>query len=137
LRELGRSWGKGPMAEATRGVVLAHADELSEWLATFDRLSAEVAAHDDDLVISHGEPHPANLIWSGDDVLLIDWDTVGLAVPERDLWMLDDGTPDGFARYTETAGRAIDPAALALYRLTWTLGDLADYIPYLRAAEQT
>ena len=137
LRDVGRVWDAGPMAEATRALVIEHAGELREWLATFDRLTAEIAQHDCPLVVTHGEPHPGNLMWSGADVFLIDWDTVGLAVPERDLWLLDDGTADGFARYTKSSGRAVDPTAIALYRLTWTLADLASYIPYLRTADDT
>ncbi|HXP18631.1 MAG TPA: phosphotransferase [Streptosporangiaceae bacterium] len=34
-------------------------------------------------VTTHGEPHSANIIRAGSGRLLIDWDTVGLAPPER------------------------------------------------------
>jgi spectinomycin phosphotransferase len=39
-------------------------------------------------VLTHGEPHPANLLSAGGSLLLIDWDTVGLAPPERDLSLI-------------------------------------------------
>ena len=38
--------------------------------------------------------------------MLIDWDTVGLARPERDLWSLATETGDEFRRYTENDLRA-------------------------------
>jgi aminoglycoside phosphotransferase (APT) family kinase protein len=39
-----------------------------------------------DRVITHGEPHPGNLMVTDRGPVLIGWDTVGLARPERDLW---------------------------------------------------
>jgi spectinomycin phosphotransferase len=90
------------------------------------------------MVLTHGEPHGGNFLRAGDHLMLIDWDTVGLAVPERDLWMLDDGTPDALRAYTERTGRRIDTDAIDLYRLTWTLADLAAYGAVLRSsAEET
>jgi spectinomycin phosphotransferase len=77
--------------------------------------------------------------------LLIDWDTVGLARPERDLWWVlgdpgDPGDPgdtgDEARRYTEAGGRAINPDALSFYRIRWTLGDLAAFTQQLRAGHR-
>ncbi|HET6318388.1 MAG TPA: phosphotransferase, partial [Chloroflexota bacterium] len=62
-------------------------------------------------------------------VLLIDWDTVGLAPAERDLWWLD---ADGLRRYVDSSQRAVDSAALRLYRLRWVLDDIASYLDQLR-----
>jgi spectinomycin phosphotransferase len=71
--------------------------------------------------------------------VLIDWDTVGLGRPERDLWWVlgdagDPGDPgDEGRRYTEATGRAINPDALTFYRIRWTLDDLAAFTQQLRA----
>jgi hypothetical protein len=51
--------------------------------------------------------------------LHVDWDTVALAPPERDLWML--------------VAAGTDAAALDFFRLTWDLKDLAEYVNVLRA----
>ena len=70
---------------------------VAGWLDEFDRLAEHVAAADADLVVTHGEPHGGNIMRVGRELLLIDWDTVALAPPERDLWMLDDGAAGGLA----------------------------------------
>lgn len=77
------------------------------------------------LVITHGEPHAGNLMRSGDDTFLIDWDTAALALPERDLWLLfDHGNTDVLRLYEGRTGHTVDPAALAFYRLRWAIEEL-------------
>jgi spectinomycin phosphotransferase len=85
------------------------------------------------VVISHGEPHPGNVVHGDDGLLLIDWDTAGLAPPERDLWMVATESGDEMRRYAELTGRPVDPAALAFYRLRWALDDLSCFVRDLRA----
>ncbi len=54
----------------------------------------KVASREDRLVITHGEPHAANVMGSPGGLVLVDWDTVLLAPPERDLWgIADDESP--------------------------------------------
>jgi spectinomycin phosphotransferase len=65
--------------------------------------------------------------------MLIDWDTVGLAPPERDLWMVATETGAELRRYTELTGRPVDMAAIELYRLRWALDDLSCFVRDLRA----
>ncbi|MGI5271560.1 phosphotransferase family protein [Nonomuraea sp. CA-218870] len=108
-------------------MVEAHAGAVLERLAEFDRLAARVRERGDGLVVTHGEPHPGNLIRRADgSLLLVDWDTVGLAVPERDLSVVSRD-PAGLDAYTRVTGRRVDAAALALYRLRWALADVADF----------
>ena len=111
-------------------------DALDRW--------ARAPAAPENLVITHGEPHPGNIIRVAADgaggaglasgaIMLIDWDTVGLAPPERDLWMIATETGDELRRYTELTGRPVDSAAIELYRLRWDLDDLSCFIRDLRA----
>ncbi len=138
LGQLDRPWTGGPFSETTRLLLARGAGPIRDLLARFDRLATQLAAAPD-RVITHGEPHPANLMVTDSGPLLIDWDTVGLARPERDLWWVigDPGDPAGTSdegrRYTEATGRAIDPDALSFYRIRWTLDDLADFTQQLRA----
>lgn len=131
LSELGQPWHGGPFAEPAREVIAAAAGRLRQVLATFDQLAERANALEP--VITHGEPHPANVIHAGSDMMLIDWDTVGLAPPERDLWLVvgDDG--EETRRYTEATGRAVDPAVLALYRIRWALSDIYIEVRRFRA----
>jgi spectinomycin phosphotransferase len=128
LGELGQPWRGGPFAEPARALLASRADRLRRRLQAFDFLAGHVTARSDQ-VITHGEPHPGNVMQTGDGLLLIDWDTVGLAVPERDLWLVlgDDG--DEALRY----GRSVDPDALGFYRLRWALDDLCCFLEQFRA----
>jgi spectinomycin phosphotransferase len=70
------------------------------------------------------------------ELRLIDWDTVGLALPERDLWLVATEGGDELRRYAELTGRAIDPDALAAYRLRWSLDDISSFTRQLRASHR-
>lgn len=76
-------------------------------------------------VVTHGEPHAGNIMRSGDDTYLIDWDTAALALPERDLWLLSDHGHSEVPRlYEDRTGHVVDYEALAFYRLRWKLEEL-------------
>jgi spectinomycin phosphotransferase len=134
LDALGRPWTGGPLAEPARRELADGADTVHEWLTSFDQLGVRVAEAGAAPVVTHGEPHPGNLMRTADGTALIDWDTVAIAPPERDLWMLDDGTGAGLARYGDLTGRAVDDNAVALYRLGWRLLDVALFTAQLRSA---
>jgi spectinomycin phosphotransferase len=134
LRELGRPWtGGGPFTEPARALLAGAAGPVRRGLGTLDRWASGPAAAAN-LVITHGEPHPGNVIrTAAGGIVLIDWDTVGLAPPERDLWLVATETGDELHRYTELTGRPVDVTALELYRLRWALDDLSCFVRDLRA----
>ncbi|GAA4612282.1 phosphotransferase enzyme family protein [Saccharopolyspora hordei] len=124
-------WSGGPFAEPAGELLAEHADHVRARLAEFDRMAARVQERGAAHVVTHGEPHPGNLLRTDDGYRLVDWDTAGLAVPERDLSLLSDDPAD-LARYGERTGRAVDAEALALHRLRWTLMDLAEFVAEFR-----
>jgi spectinomycin phosphotransferase len=124
LDDLEQPWSGGPQAEDARALLAHHATVLRQRFARFDALASALNRVDPPVVVTHGEPHPGNLLATGAGLRLVDWDTVALAEPERDLWMLDTG-PGSLDPYVESTGRVLDPAALELWRLAWTLSDLA------------
>jgi aminoglycoside phosphotransferase (APT) family kinase protein len=103
-------------------------------LADLDRFAA--AGSGTDAVVTHGEPHPGNLIHTSDGLALVDWDTVALAPPERDLWMLDDGSDTVVTAYRDLTGITLDRAAMAAYRLLWAITDVAAFTAQLRCEHQ-
>jgi spectinomycin phosphotransferase len=131
LDELGRPWASGPYAEPARELLAGSARLVRRQLETLDRWTARLAAAE--VVITHGEPHPGNVIRTADGLALIDWDTVGLAPPERDLWSVATESGDELRRYTELTGRPVDASAFAFYRLRWALDDLSCFVRDLRA----
>ena len=104
-------------------------------LARLDRCAADLATNEAG-VVTHGEPHPGNLIHTSNGLALVDWDTVALARPERDLWMFDDGTATAIDAYRKMTGVELDREALAAYRLLWALADVASFITQLRGEHQ-
>jgi spectinomycin phosphotransferase len=124
LAHLEERWTGGPRAEEAHRAFAAHAAATRQRLAHLDALATSLDRADPPVVVTHGEPHPGNLLATPDGLRLIDWDTVALAEPERDLWMLDAG-PRSLDGYVAATGHPVDPAALELWRLAWTLSDLA------------
>jgi spectinomycin phosphotransferase len=136
LRERAASWQTGPYGERARVLLNQHAASLAKALDTFDELTAEVNASAGEPVITHGEPHSGNLIRSDDGLLLIDWDLVGLAPPERDLWWIVSDSGAEAAQYAHLTGRPLSQPALSFYRLRWDLGDLAEFLAWFRGPHE-
>lgn len=137
LDALGRPWRGGPYAEPARQALAGRAETVTGWLAELDGLARSLAAaQEEQLVVTHGEPHPGNLIMTGQGLRLIDWDTAALALPERDLWMLDDGSAGAFGPYVEVTGRSVNGTAVRFFRLAWTLSDIASFAAMFRAPHQ-
>lgn len=129
LSTLRGPWTGGPFAEPARDLLTRHATTLQRRLEEFDHRAATLRGRP---VLTHGEPHPGNLLRTRHRRYLLDWDTVALAVPERDLWLLAPDAGD-LARYTEISGHPVDPSALELYRLRWALEDVAAFLTWFRA----
>ncbi|MER6170363.1 phosphotransferase [Streptosporangium sp. NPDC001681] len=126
------SWAGGPFAEPARTLVSGRAPGLRQRLEEFDRLVKELKESHRAPVVTHGEPHPGNLLRLEDRYLMVDWDTVGLASPERDLWSVVR-EPEDLARYAKASGRMPDASALTLYRLRWDLEEVSIYVDWFRA----
>jgi spectinomycin phosphotransferase len=134
LRDLDRPWIGGPFAEPARTLLARNTEAIGRLLEALDRLADRVAAAGAETMITHGEPHSGNLVTVGGSLVRVDWDTVGLALPERDLWMLDGRYQ--LARYAELSGRPVDEHAISLYRLRWQLDDLSTFVRWLRSEHQ-
>jgi spectinomycin phosphotransferase len=137
LAGLGQPWTGGPYAEPARALLAGAAGPVRRHLETVDRRAHAITCAPEP-VITHGEPHPGNVIRlpagpADGGLMLIDWDTVGLAPPERDLWLVAAESGDELRRYTELTGRPVDPAAVEFYRLRWALDDLSCFVRDLRA----
>ncbi|WP_394620424.1 phosphotransferase [Lentzea sp. JNUCC 0626] len=96
-----------------REVFVAHTGRLRDALTELDRLAAALP---DERVLTHGEPHAGNVISTAGGLKLVDWDTVGLAPPERDLWL--------------AGGQS------SFYSLRWSLDDIAQFSEKLRAPHE-
>ena len=116
------SWGPGPYAAPARELLAAQAGTIRDWLDEYDELVATLGSH---RVLTHGEPHPGSILRTVHGLRLIDWDTVAVAPPERDLWLVDDEAE--FARYERATGHPVSSDAVGLYRLRCTFADVVAY----------
>jgi spectinomycin phosphotransferase len=128
-----QAWNTGPYAEPARSWLAGHIDHLGRLLDDFDDVVRTVAATQVSPVITHGEPHPGNVLHSSDELLLIDWDTVALAPPERDLWLLATDSGEAAALYRDATGHEVNSGAVSLYRQAWDLADIAVYLDQFRS----
>jgi len=115
----------GPYARAAAALLTENAAPIRGLIARYDELAVRGGSEPSRAVLTHGEPHPGNTMWTADGWLLIDWDTALVAPPERDLWSLDPGDGSVIDAYaTATGVRPLSPM-LELYRIRWDLADLA------------
>ncbi len=138
LEDLARPWTTGPYAEPTRRRLEARARHLVRELQAYDAGVARLRRRGSPWVVTHGEPHPGNVIAGPNARLaLVDWDTVALAPAERDLHLLLGRRLAAWRAYRRTAGAAatMERAALDLYRTRWRLTDVATAVATLRRAE--
>lgn len=103
------------ISESGPSSLLRNGAMIRSWLARFDQLVSKYEASNIERVFTHGEPHSRNVIPTGDGYVLVDWDTVGLAPRERDLWLVGGG----------------DAELCELYRLRWRLDDLSSAVRIL------
>lgn len=115
----------GPYARPAPELLAGHGVQVRRALDRYDGLVGAARADPPPLVLTHGEPHPGNIMRAGADWLLIDWDTALVAAPERDLWDLDPGDGSLLAAYRAATGTAPRPGLLELYRLRWDLTEIA------------
>lgn len=135
LASLDVPWEGGPHSEPGRELLTRYERPLHEAIARFDILLNRVRQAGGPLVITHGEPHPGNLLRTPAGLRLIDWDMIALALPERDLWWVIANDEDA-ARYSQQTGRPVSQDALALYRLRWSLDDTAEFLSEVRSPHE-
>ena len=70
LDDLERPWDGGPLSEPARQELAASLDLIVGWLADLDRYAARLG--DKNAIVTHGEPHPNNLIRTGTELSLVD-----------------------------------------------------------------
>jgi hypothetical protein len=115
----------GPYARPAARLLAENAARVRRTLARYDELVAAARSRSSGLVLTHGEPHPGNTMLTASGWVLIDWDTVLVAPPERDLWSLDPGDGSVLRRYAGATGVTPRRSMLELYRIGWDLADIA------------
>jgi spectinomycin phosphotransferase len=138
LLDLDRRWTSGPFSEPARQLLQRSAHDVERLLQEYDELAARVSECSDTWVITHGEPHRANVIRGPHGgVHLVDWDTTLIAPRERDLQMVLDRDLTGWNEYLAAAVAAsLNQEAMQLYRSWWELSDIGVPIQLSRRPHQ-
>ena len=134
LASLSVPWTTGPFAEPARALLAARAEKVQRSLKAHDERAARLRRRSDEWVVTHGEPHRANLIVdTAGAPYLVDWDTTLMAPRERDLWHVLDEERTGWEEYAAIVGAvALDTEALEYYRQGWDLADIAAFVAEFR-----
>jgi spectinomycin phosphotransferase len=128
LQAPSRPWDGGPFSEPAQEALAAQVEGLLAVVAGFDRVVEATPPARQARVVTHGEPHPANVMSVGSGLVLVDWDTVALAPPERDLALVVEAATEDAHFYEAATGHAVEEAVMTLYALRWYLDDVASAV---------
>ncbi len=120
----GAAWAGGPFGEPTRILLRGARSQVETLLARYDLLAATALKARQDWVVTHGEPHSANVLWSLGGPRLVSWTSVRLAPRERDLREVLRGAEgaEPLTAYVATGGTAeLDADMVELFDLEWWL----------------
>ena len=128
------AWNTGPYGEPTRRLLAENAAGVLDRLRAYDRLVGRARDAPQTWVVTHGEPHSANVVRDSHGSLrLVDWDTALIAPRERDLWMVLDAHGTGGDEYRRCAGWVpLNEDTLSLYRERWALAEICEYVARFR-----
>jgi len=134
MASTGRAWRTGRYGERARALLARHAAGVTALMTAYSELADDVSSRPERFVVTHGEPGPWNVVKTPAGFVIVDWDFVQLAPPERDLWELAEADRSVLAAYTSATGTVIDNGALALFRMWYDLSEIAGYIQLFRGA---
>lgn len=117
----------GPLGSDVSDLVRRNGARIGDWREEIAVCQERCRASPGELVLTHGEPEPPNvLITPDDELLLLDWGDLLRAPPERDILSLRSL---GIAR---PARRDF----LRFYELRWILSEVAEYVSRLTSPHE-
>ncbi|WP_175539619.1 phosphotransferase [Nocardioides exalbidus] len=120
LRDLLQQRWDGPLGTAARELVVEHLAQVGGWSREHSRLLGLLDPST--YVVTHGEPHVRNQWLARGQTWLIDWESLVLAPPERDLATL----------VHEGRDVAHDPQVVRLFDLEWRLSEIWSFAQWLQ-----
>jgi spectinomycin phosphotransferase/16S rRNA (guanine(1405)-N(7))-methyltransferase len=106
--------------------------EIRRLITSYGALVAQYLRDPGPVVITHGEIHPGNAMVTEKGLVIVDWDTVLVAPPERDLWWLAQGDGSVLQAYADATGRASNEWLVDLYSVRWDLAEIASFAAEFR-----
>ena len=124
----GAPWDSGPFGESVRIALRDSRTHLVGLLSRFDVLVERALRRQDRWVLTHGEPHTANVLWRLGGPVLVDWESLRVAPRERDLRTLlrDADSAEPLSAYVGMGGTAdLDADMVELFDLERWLQETA------------
>lgn len=118
-RAVAGSHTAGPLGSDVSDLVARNAARIADWREEIAVCQERCRVSPGELVLTHGEPEPPNvLITPEDELLLLDWGDLLWAPPERDALSLRS------LGIAQTVRRDF----LRFYELRWILSEVAEYV---------
>jgi spectinomycin phosphotransferase/16S rRNA (guanine(1405)-N(7))-methyltransferase len=122
----------GPHATVASQLLMDNETEIRRLIARYQALVTQYLRDPGPVVVTHGEIHPGNVMRTSKGWVIVDWDTVLLAPPERDLWRLVQGGGSVLRAYMGATGTAPQEWLVDLYAVRWDLSEIASFAAELR-----
>jgi hypothetical protein len=122
----------GPHAAVASQLLIDHEAEIRRLIARYRTLVAQYRRDPGPVVVTHGEIHPGNVMVTSKGWVIVDWDTVLVAPPERDLWRLAQGGGSVLRAYADATGTAPNEWVVDLYGIRWDLAEIASFAAEFR-----
>lgn len=122
----------GPHAAVASQLLIDNEAEISRLSARYRTLVAQYLSDPGPVVVTHGEIHPGNVMVTSKGWVIVDWDTVLVAPPERDLWRLAQGGGSVLRAYADATGTAPNEWLVDLYGIRWDLAEVASFAAEFR-----
>ncbi|MET1006413.1 MAG: phosphotransferase [Propionibacteriaceae bacterium] len=117
------AWPTGPYGEPSRRAIAGRLVAIEGWSGRY--LALAEAAADRQWVVTHGETHTRNQVWTQGGIRFVDWESLKLAPRERDLSTLVQA---GYGERVTT-----DRDMVELFDLEWRLAEIAEYADWFAA----
>ena len=117
----------GPHAAVASQLLIDNEAEIRRLIARYRTLVAQYQRYPGPVVVTHGEIHPGNVMVTSKGWVIVDWDTVLIAPPERDLWRLAQGGRSVLRAYADATGTAPNEWLVDLYGIRWDLAEIASF----------
>lgn len=120
-------WESGPFGESARAEIASAMGVIADSMREYFVLAEIAMSRGERWVVTHGEVHWANQFIVGDDIYLIDWDTIALGPPEIDALNLP---------LSARVALGCDEQMLKMFRLEWQLMEIEEYASWFENQHQ-
>jgi hypothetical protein len=122
----------GPYAVIASQLLIDNETQIRRLTARYQVFVAQHLKDPGPVVVTHGEIHPGNVMLTSKGWVIVDWDTVLVAPPERDLWRLAQGVASVLRAYADAVGTTPDERLVELYGIRWDLAEMASFAAEFR-----